>query len=286
MYQGFEAERQPEVGHGRTGADEVVRRDADDGQGGAIETDGLAQHGGIAAKSSLPVIFTDENRRRGRELRKAYGFESAAAQGRDPEHRKVVLRHHEGAGELCIVRAWTQQAQSCHQRPGLRTALAAETFCPGEPQPLDRKGDDATERTEMIAVRFVIRITESGIDHAGLQTQRDVDRRAGVARVERSHDERPVRREDSRIDADTERQGKNRHGGEPGIAEQGARAETQVLEYRFEQDHGARPLSTAYDLNDGKGNRDQTLILVPSDVTPIEIVPPSCAGTPRLEIIG
>jgi hypothetical protein len=42
-------------------------------------------------------------------------------------------------------------------------------------------------------------------------------------------------REDSRIDADTERQGEDGHAGEPGSAEQGARPVAQVLKQGFEQ---------------------------------------------------
>src|ERR1700730_10630437 len=125
MHQRLETERQPEVRRGHAGSDEGVRRDADDGEGGAIEADGLAQHGGLTGKPSLPVILTDENRGRGRELRTAYGFEGAAAKAGDPENRKVVLRYHERADELRIARGRRQQAQSPHCRPILRTALAS-----------------------------------------------------------------------------------------------------------------------------------------------------------------
>src|SRR5439155_24517168 len=61
--------------------------------------------------------------------------------------------------------------------------------------------------------------------------------RAGIARIEGSSDKRLVGRKGHRVDADTQRQGKNRHCGEPGIAEQGACRVTQVLEQGFEQDH-------------------------------------------------
>src|SRR6266508_3589886 len=90
---------------------------------------------------------------------------------------------------------------------------------------------------KMIPRGFVVRIAEPGIGHTGPEAQGEVDHRRGVAGIERSHDDCLVSREDGGIDADTEREGKNRHGGEPGIAAQGARAVTQVLENRFEQDH-------------------------------------------------
>ena len=84
MNERIETEGQPEIGRGHAGTDKVVRCNSDDCKGGAIEADALAQHGGIAGKPSLPVILADENRRRGRELRKTYGFESATAQGGNP----------------------------------------------------------------------------------------------------------------------------------------------------------------------------------------------------------
>jgi hypothetical protein len=126
-------------------------------------------------------------------------------------------------------------------RPVLRPALASDASGVSEPQLLDGKGDDTAERMELIPIRLVIRIAESRRGEARLQTQRDVDHRLGIARIERSYDERPVRREDSRVDADTERQGKNRHRREPGIPEQGARAVPEVLKDRFEQDHLVPP---------------------------------------------
>jgi hypothetical protein len=89
----------------------------------------------------------------------------------------------------------------------------------------------------MIPVGFIVGIAKFGFSDAGLETQSEVDHGAGVARIERPREERLVSRERSRIDADSERQGKNRHRGEPGIAEQGACPVTQVVKYGFEQDH-------------------------------------------------
>ena len=85
MNQWIETERQPEGGRGDAGTDEVVRRNAGDGKGRAVEANALAQHRRIAGKSSLPEILTDDNRGRGRELWTADRFESAAALRRNAE---------------------------------------------------------------------------------------------------------------------------------------------------------------------------------------------------------
>src|SRR5260221_2583663 len=90
---------------------------------------------------------------------------------------------------------------------------------------------------KMIPIGFVVRIAEPGTRHTGPEAQGEVDHHRGVAGIERSNDECLVGREDGGVYADAEREGKDRHGGEPGIAAQGARAVTQVLENCFEQDH-------------------------------------------------
>ena len=71
--QRLKAEGKPEIRHGNTGTDEVVRRNADYGKGDAVETDGFAQHRGISGKPLLPVVFADEDGGRGRELEILHG---------------------------------------------------------------------------------------------------------------------------------------------------------------------------------------------------------------------
>ena len=115
--------------------------------------------------------------------------------------------------------------------------LAEDATGVGKTKLVDGKRDHAVERMESIPVSFVIRIAESGISCAGLEMQRQVDHGAWVAGIKGSRDERLVSREDSRVDADPERQGEHRRDGESGVAEQGARPVTKVEEHGFEQDH-------------------------------------------------
>ncbi len=89
----------------------------------------------------------------------------------------------------------------------------------------------------MIPVGFVVGIAELVLSDAGLKTQREINHPGGIAGIEGPRDEGLVSRENSRINADTKRQRKDRHGGEPGVSEQSSRRVTQVLEYGSEQDH-------------------------------------------------
>ena len=81
--QRHKAEGKPEIRRGYAGAHEVVRRDADDSEGEAIESHDLAEHGWISGESLLPVAFADEHGGRCSEFRRAHRIEGAAAQGVD-----------------------------------------------------------------------------------------------------------------------------------------------------------------------------------------------------------
>src|SRR5580693_7499178 len=124
MNQCLETERKPEIRYGHAGAGEIMRRNSDDGKRHVIEPNGFTQHCGIAGKSFLPVVLADENRRPSRQFGSSDGFKAASAQWRYPEHRKVVFRNKEGAGELSVARGRRQQPQSSEQRASSGGAFA------------------------------------------------------------------------------------------------------------------------------------------------------------------
>src|SRR5262249_38406518 len=99
----LQREWKPEVGDGHTGADEVARRNADDGDGCAVETDRLPEHGRISLKAPLPAVFADGQRGGREKLGRSDGFECTSLHRRDSEHVEVVFGDDEDAGELRVA---------------------------------------------------------------------------------------------------------------------------------------------------------------------------------------
>src|SRR5713101_1316369 len=62
---GFVVERNPQIRLGASGdAEEISRRDADDGKPDAVQRDALADDGGIARKAARPIHIADHHRAR------------------------------------------------------------------------------------------------------------------------------------------------------------------------------------------------------------------------------
>ena len=101
--QRLKADRKPEIRRGHTGADEVARRNSDDGDSGAVQTDSFAENCRMSCKSLLPIVFADKNRGRDHKLRNADRFEGAASQGDNSKNLEVVFGNDENAGELRIA---------------------------------------------------------------------------------------------------------------------------------------------------------------------------------------
>ena len=169
-----------------------MRRDADDGEGGAIEPDDLAENGRISGEAPLPVVFADEYGGRCSEFRRAHRVEGAAAQGVDSKNREVVFGDLDCGGELRIDGAGGKQSQFSQQRASGRTALGAARS--RKDQPVTAVGDHAAEGMKIASICLVVGIAEIVFGIAGLANQRDVDHLAGIASVERAGKHRFVDR--------------------------------------------------------------------------------------------
>ena len=171
VYQRIETERQPEVGHGDARPREVERSDPDDREEGTVQPNALPQHRRIARKSSLPIVLADQHRRRRGQLGRTHRIERAATRGLDAQHREVILRNDEGAGDLPVGRGRLQQSKPANQRSVLGAPPRDGAAGVGERQFFDRKRDDAAERSQTVPVGFVVRIAESRVGRAGLEAQ-------------------------------------------------------------------------------------------------------------------
>ncbi len=84
--QRLETERKPEIRRLHTRAHKVVRCNSDDGDGNAVQPNGLAQHRRISSKPLLPVVLADQPRRREPSLKNLQAQTSGPAlpQPREP----------------------------------------------------------------------------------------------------------------------------------------------------------------------------------------------------------
>ena len=80
------------------------------------------------------------------------------------------------------------------------------------------ESDQATEGTDCVSIRFVVGIAEGEVGSTRVADQREVDHLAGIAGIERPGHHRFLDGENCGVNADTKRQGQDRHRRKPGLA--------------------------------------------------------------------
>ena len=88
-----------------------------------------------------------------------------------------------------------------------------------------------------IAVSLVVQIAELELRRTGIAQERNTNHSPRVAGVKRPGDDGFVRGENHGVDANSESESQNSHGGEAGISVQHARAISQVLDQDAQQGH-------------------------------------------------
>lgn len=241
MDQRFKAERKPEIRRADGGAGEIVRGDADDGEGRPIQADGFAHNVRISVKAPLPVVFADENGGRSGQSSCVFRLEGSATQRGHAQHGKVVLADHGYAGQLGAAarRAGRQHSPSLKQRRGCGAALPFRAAGSGKNQLLILVAGsrEAAERMQVVSIGEVVGVAEVVIDFALLPDGYYAHHAAGVASIEAAQQKHLVCSENRGVQSNAQRQRHNRRRRESRIAQQHPRSEAHILQHRLRPQH-------------------------------------------------
>jgi hypothetical protein len=200
----FGHQRRPQIGlHDREGAGELRRRDADDGEVGAVELDGVADHRGVGGQVALPEAVRQDDDGVGARGLVFFRQEPTPELGLDAEDREVVARN---------------ECPEEHLGVGLAVPAVHHVHLGGE----------AVECLGLVAVVDVVEIrghVERVIRGAG----EDFDDLVDVGHRQRLEQEAVDHREDGRVHADAERQRQHRHCGKARVGAQLAQGVSHVV---------------------------------------------------------
>ena len=181
------------------------RRDADDGEGRAIERQRLADDRRVASQAALPEAMADDHDRR--RLLVVFGREPAAERRLDAEQREVVAGDHLRRDLLRLGPAAPVQLREGERRhPGEHLVLVAEVL--------------------------VVEMRERQVARVALVEHEDRHQPVRLGHGHRLQQDDVDHAEDRGVRADAEREGERRDDGEGRALRQHAKAVAQVLEHK------------------------------------------------------